>query len=327
MGRLAQPRAYLVAPDSFKGTLSSREVAGAVAQGVEAAGADADRCPLADGGEGTIEVLIEALGGERVTAPAHDPLGRAIEAEYARLPGGSALVEVAAASGLGLVAEDERDPEGASTRGTGELIAAAIAGGARSVLVAAGGSATVDGGAGAVTAIEESGGPGAATIEVLCDVRTPWEEAAREYGPQKGADEAAVARLERRLDVLAAELRRDPRGVELTGAAGGLAGGLWAAFGAELLLGAAFVLDAVGFGRRQDASDAVISGEGRLDDQSLEGKLVGVVAERCRAARRPLHLIVGSVSGDRVGERLGAASVSVASSAEEIAAAARRVAG
>ena len=318
-------RSYLVAPDSFKGTLSSREVAGAVARGLESVGADADRCPLADGGEGTMEVLLEALGGERVAVPAHDPLGRPIEAEYGRLADGSAIVEVAAASGLGLVAEGERDPEAASTQGTGELIAATIAGGAARVLVAAGGSATTDGGAGAIAAIREAGGPAEARLELLCDVRTRFEDAPRTFGPQKGAGPESVARLERRLDELAGELPRDPRGIEMTGAAGGLAGGLWAAFGADLRPGAEFVLDAVGFDRRLEAADAAVSGEGRLDEQSLEGKLVGVVAQRCKAAGRPLHLIVGGVAGDRLSERLAAAGLEVASTPDEIAAAATRL--
>ena len=323
MGQLAQPRAYLVAPDSFKGTLSSREVADAIARGLQQAGAEADLCPLADGGEGTMEVLLDALGGDRVAVPAHDPLGRPTEAPYGRLAGGTAVVEVAAASGLGLVGEDERDPEGASTRGTGELIAGAVAGGANRILVAAGGSATTDGGDGAIAAIREAGGLGEAELEVLCDVRTRFEDAPRTFGPQKGAGEAAIARLERRLDGLAAELPRDPRGVEMAGAAGGLAGGLWATFGAELRPGAEFVLDVVGFDRRLAAVDAAISGEGRLDEQSLEGKLVGAVAERCRTADRALHLIVGTLALDDAETRVGAATVARASTPDEIAAAAR----
>ena len=240
----------------------------------------ADLCPVADGGEGTMEVLLTALGGETAGARVHDPLGREVDAGFALIEdGGTAIVEVAQASGLGLVAEDERDAEAASTAGTGELIMAAVAAGAAEVLVAAGGSATTDGGAGAIAAIEEAGGLGGARLVVLCDVRTPFERAAEVFGPQKGADAATVARLTRRLRDRAAKLPRDPRGVPMTGAAGGLAGGLWAAFGAALEPGAAFVLDALGFDARMRAARAVVTGEGRLDEQTLEGKAVGEVAD------------------------------------------------
>ena len=315
---------YLVAPDSFKGTFTSPEVAGAIARGLAGTGARAEVCPLADGGEGTMEVLLAALGGQSAAAAAHDPLGRGIEARFGRLADGRAIVESAQASGLGLVEPRERDAEAASTFGTGELIAAAVAAGAQRVVVAAGGSAATDGGAGAVEAIEAAGGLHGARLEVLCDVRTPFDQAARVFGPQKGADADAVRRLEERLDRYADGLPRDPRGIEMTGCAGGLAGGLWAAFGAELRSGAAAVMDAIGFDRRLAAADAVVSGEGRLDEQSLEGKLVGEVADRCRAAGVPLHLIVGSVTLDEARRRLGAQTVTVASTLEEIEAAARR---
>ena len=216
---------WLVAPDSFKGTLSAGEVAEAIGAGLREAGAEATLMPAADGGEGTMEALLAALGGELVSAPAHDPLGRPIEASYARLADGdTAVVEVARASGLSLVAERERDAEAASTAGTGELVAAAAAGGSRRVLVAAGGSATTDGGAGAIEAIEAAGGLGKAKLEVLCDVSIPFERAAEVFAPQKGADPAAVARLTARLVARAGALPRDPRGRAMTGAAGGLSG-------------------------------------------------------------------------------------------------------
>src|SRR5437588_885494 len=211
----------VVSPDSFKGTLVAAEVAEAIAAGLEEVGWRADRCPVADGGEGTLEVLRDALGGTVLEAEAHDPLGRPLRARFALLSdGGTALVETAAASGLGLVAEDERDPEAASTAGTGEVIAAALAADAREVLVAVGGSATTDGGAGAIAALHEAGGPGATRLTVLCDVRTTFERAAAVYGPQKGAHPAAVRRLARRLDGLARDLPRDPRGMPLGGAGG-----------------------------------------------------------------------------------------------------------
>src|SRR3954469_7105998 len=155
-------RPVLVAPDSFKGTFSAAKVAGAVGRGLERAGLmPPDLCPVADGGEGTLDALLTRLGGEYVPADATDPLGRPVRTGFALLEdGGTALVEMAAASGLGLVAEEERDARAASTRGTGELIAAAVAAGARVVLVAVGGSATTDGGAGALEAIEKAGGLG-----------------------------------------------------------------------------------------------------------------------------------------------------------------------
>lgn len=319
-----------MAPDSFKGTLDAAEVAAAIGVGVEAAGAEADRCPVADGGEGTMAVLLGALGGELRSAEVHDPLRRRIEAGFALLGDGkTVIVEMAQASGLSLVAPEERDAERADTYGTGELIAAAIAAGAGRVLVAVGGSATTDGGRGAIEALRQSEAAFVLSptyapektnaevgIDVLCDVKTPFEEAARVFAPQKGADAAAVVRLTARLDALAAELPRDPHGVPMTGCAGGLSGGLWA-YGAELRPGAEFVLDALDFDARLAHADAVISGEGRFDSQSLEGKIVGEIAARCAAAGKPLHLIVGQ---NGLGEELPAAvtSVTEASSLGEI---------
>src|SRR4051812_9926466 len=286
-------RRFLVAPDSFKGTFDAEAVAEAIAAGVEAGGGEADRCPVADGGEGTMAVLLQALGGERLNARVSDPLRRPIEASFAILGNGeTALVEAAQASGLPLLTPKERDPERADTFGTGELIAAATAAGAKRVLLAAGGSATTDGGRGAIEALQQSDMLGAVPIEILCDVRTPYEDAARLFAPQKGADPAAVERLTEKLHTLAAELPRDPRGVPMSGCAGGLSGGLWA-HGAELRPGADFVLDALDFDTRLARADAVVSGEGRFDSQSLEGKIVGAIANRCTAAGKPLHLIVG----------------------------------
>src|SRR6476646_11021 len=308
---------FLVAPDSFKGTFGAGEVAEAIASGVEAGGGAADRCPVADGGEGTMEVLLAALGGQRRTATVHDPLGRPVEASFGLLGDGRAIVEAAQASGLPLVAPEERDAERADTFGTGELIAAAVAAGARSVLLAVGGSASTDGGAGALEALRGAGLLGAVEIEVLCDVAAPYEEAAAVFAPQKGADAAAVERLAARRDALAAELPRDPRGVPMTGCGGGLSGGLWA-YGARLRPGAAFVLDAVGFDERLARADAVIGGEGRFDSQSLGGKIVGEVASRCERAGKPLHLVVGE-DGLGAGERPAAiVSITEAGSPEEM---------
>jgi glycerate kinase len=291
-------RRFLVSPDSFKGTFGAAAVAAAIASGIEHGGGEADRCPLADGGEGTMAVLLGALGGERRSAPVHDPLRRPLEASFGLLGDGeTAIVEVAQASGLPLLAPQERDPERADTFGSGELIAAAVAAGAKRVLVAAGGSATTDGGRGAIEALREAGALGVVPIAVLCDVRTPYEDAARVFAPQKGADRSAVERLTKRLNALAAELPRDPRGLPMSGCAGGLSGGLWA-HGAELRPGAEFLLDALGFDARLARAAAVVSGEGRFDSQSLEGKIVGAIAARCAAAGKPLHLIVGQNAFD-----------------------------
>jgi glycerate kinase len=301
------PETILVAPDSFKGTFTAAEVADAISLGLEDGGRKADRCPLADGGEGTMDALGTALGGEPVSATAHDPLGRERRATF-MLAGAEAFVDTAAASGLHLVSEHERDAFAASTYGTGELIAAAVRHGARTVHLGVGGSATTDGGAGAIEALRDAGGLDGARLIVLCDVRTPFEDAARVFGPQKGAGPDEVRRLTRRLADRARSLEReagrDPRGREMTGAAGGLSGGLWAAFGAELVPGAAFVLDAVGFDPRMRAARCVITGEGRLDEQSLVGKLVSEVATRARQGGVPCHVVCGTRELDAMGARV-----------------------
>jgi glycerate kinase len=296
----------LIAPDAFKGTFRAPQVAAAIGRGVEAAGLEQpDLCPIADGGEGTMEALLLALGGETAGATARDPLGREIQAGFGLLEDGDlAIVEVAEASGLGLVAEQERDAEAATSHGTGDLIAAAVEAGARVVLVAVGGSAMTDGGAGAIEALTEAGGPRGAKLVVLADVRTPFERAPAVFGPQKGADAATVRRLEKRLARLAAELPRDPRGMPMTGAAGGLSGGLWAAFDARLEPGAPFVLDAVGFDARARAAFALVTGEGRLDDTTLHGKAVFEAATRARQAGVPAHAIVGQDGLDAFGKRI-----------------------
>jgi glycerate 2-kinase len=299
-------RPVLVAPDSFKGTFRATEVAAAIGRGLESAGlAPPDLCPVADGGDGTMEVLLTALGGETAAATVHDPLGREVEAAYALLEdGGTAVIEMARASGLALVAPEERDAVAASTRGTGELIAAAVADGAQVVLLACGGSATTDGAAGAIEAIEEAGGPGGAKIVCLCDVSTPFERAAEVFGPQKGADPATVRKLTKRLNDFAQTLPLDPRGQPRTGSAGGLSGGLWAQYGAVLEPGAAFVLEALDFDARMRAARAVIVGEGRIDEQTLQGKIAGEIATRARQAGVPCFAIVGTRQLDAFGARM-----------------------
>lgn len=286
----------LVAPDKFKGTFSAAEAAAAMARGARAAGWEAVERPIADGGEGTAGALLAARGGRWVEAAAHDALGRPVQASFALLTGEdgdrTAVVEVAAASGVWRLAADELDALGASSRGTGELIAAAVAAGAETVIVAAGGSATTDGGEGTIEVLRAL--DHVPRLVVACDTVLPFERAPAVYGPQKGAGPADVVALEARLDAFAASAPRDPRGLPMSGAAGGLAGGLWAWCGAELTGGAALVLDALGL---DDAAlgraDLVLTGEGCIDAQTLTGKGVGELAERCARAAVPCAAIVG----------------------------------
>lgn len=319
----------LVAPDSFKGTFTAVAVANAIGRGIRLAGMEPDLCPVADGGDGTMDVVLASRGGRVIEAPAHDALGRKIRAGFALLgeDGASALVETAAASGLAHLTAEELDPWHASTYGTGELIGAAVATGVREVMIAVGGSATVDGGRGALTAIAERGGVGDAQLVVLSDVETTWEHCAEIYGPQKGADPEGVRRLAARLDAYAVELSRDPRGVPMTGAAGGLSGGLWAGAGAELRAGAPYVLDVLDFDARVRAVDAVVVGEGRLDSQSVMGKIVGEIATRAQAAGVPLHALVGQAQIDRdTASQINLRSVTEATTLAELEAAGENLA-
>lgn len=311
----------LVAPDAFKGTFTAAEVAAAIGAGIRSAGGEAQECPVADGGEGTIAVLLEALGGERRSAVCRDPLGRELEAGWAWLGAGrTALLEMARVSGLALIAPEERDAERASSWGTGELLLAARDAGAHEAMLAIGGTATSDGGAGALAAIERGGGLGAMRLVLACDVRIPFELAAEVFGPQKGASPAAVQRLTARLGELAAGFPRDPRGVPMTGAGGGLAGALWAVHGAELRGGAGFVLETLGFRHRIEGASAVVVGEGCLDAQTRQGKIAGEIL--AMAGSTPVHAIVGSLEREAVDrEWRELASVRVACSIGELEAA------
>ena len=267
-------------PDKFRGTLTGPEVAAAMGRGLRAGGVGEVReVPLADGGEGTLDALFAARGGSLRTARVTGPLGEPVEAQWAVLPDGTAVVEMARASGLGLVT-GRNDPLGASTRGTGELIAAARRAGATDILVGVGGSATTDGGLGAVEALGWS--LSGVKVTVACDVTTPFLDAARRFAPQKGASDAQVGLLARRLDRLAGEYR-ERTGVDVTsleggGSAGGLAGGL-AAIGARLEPGFDVVAEAAGLYEALDGAALVVTGEGRLDGSSFAGKVVGGVLE------------------------------------------------
>lgn len=299
-------RAVLVAPDSFKGSFRATEVAAALGRGLEAVVTAApDLMPVADGGEGTLEVLLLALGGETAGADACDALRRPIKAGFGLVENGStAIVETAQAIGLPQIKESERDAEAASSYGAGQLIAAAAQSGAGRVIVAVGGSASSDGGAGALEAIEQAGGIGEAQLVVCCDVNTPFELAAEVFGPQKGADPQAVERLTARLGELAASFSRDPRGVEMSGCAGGLSGALWAEHGAALESGARFVLSALGADERIKAARAVVVAEGRLDRTTLEGKIAAEVSVRARQMGVPCYAVVGSNKLEPIDQRI-----------------------
>ena len=266
----------LLCPASLKGVLSARGAAAALGRGFREAGADVTEMPVADGGEGTCEALAAALGGEWREAIVSDPLGRPIPAPWLSLPEGRAVVEAAAAIGLPLLARSERDPLRASSRGLGELLLAVLAESPSLVIVGLGGSATVDGGAGMRECVRELPVP---TV-VLCDVRTRLRDAARLFGPQKGATEESVRELERRLDAMV-ELRSFAD-LEGAGAAGGLGAAL-AALGADLVPGATTLLDLVGFDETLPGHDLVVTGEGQIDATTAEGKATGEVARRCAA--------------------------------------------
>lgn len=290
----------LIAPDSFKGTYTAAEVAAAIGRGIIAAGAVPIELPVADGGEGTFTALCQALDAQILTVPARNPWGAPLSADIGLAPDGTAIVELAQASGITVPHDGPRDPVTASTYGTGMLISAAIQHGAHRILVAAGGSATTDAGLGAVEAIADGGGPGGANIVVLCDVTTSFTDAATVFGPQKGADPAVVRLLTTRLHDQASRFPRDPTEVQRTGAAGGFAGGLWAHYGAELVSGADYVLDVLGFETHLHEAEAVVVGEGRLDAQTGQGKIIDTILRRIRRADRPLPVIavVGSLAPD-----------------------------
>lgn len=273
----------LLCPASLKGVLDADAAAAALARGVRRGGGVPDELPVADGGEGTARALRAALGGAWRTAAVHDPLGRPLRARWLALPDGRAVVEAAAAIGLPLLAPEERDPLRASSRGLGELVLAALASAPSELVVALGGSATVDGGAGLREVVRELPVP----TTVLCDVLTPLAGAARLFGPQKGASPEDVAILERRL--ADDEELRPYADLPGAGAAGGLGAAL-AARGARLVPGAATVLDLVGLDGRLAVADLVVTGEGQVDRTTSEGKAPAEVVRR--AALRGVRCVV-----------------------------------
>ena len=295
----------MAAPDKFRGTATATEVAGAVGEAAEGAGWACDRAPVADGGEGTLEVLVPAhpTGRNVRHTTVRGPLGDPVEAEW-RIDGDLAVVETARASGLALVGGAEgNDPLRASTAGTGELLAAALDAGFRRVIVAVGGSASTDGGLAALTALTPARRLRGMEVVVACDVTTRFVEAADVFAPQKGATPAQVALLRRRLERLAQVYVRDygvdVRGIPGSGAAGGLAGGL-AAAGATLVPGFDVVADALGLAERVAGADLVVTGEGLLDAESFAGKAVGGVVELAAEAGVPVLVVAGEVYDDEL---------------------------
>lgn len=300
----------VIAPDKFKGTATATELVEAIAAAVTAAGHEPVGVPMADGGDGT----LEALGGANRTSTVTGPLGDPVEADW-RLSKGVAVIEMARASGLVLAGGAEgNEPLEATTRGTGELIATAVARGAKRIIVGLGGSATTDGGLGAVDAIGTAARLAGVQVEVATDVTTKFVDAAQVFGPQKGATPAQVAFLEARLRVVAARYR-DSFGVDVeaadgAGAAGGLGGGLLA-LGAEIISGFELIAEELGLAEAIADADLVISGEGQLDRESFAGKVVGGVADLCDEGNTPLLIVAGAIDPDHGGLPPGAEAISL----------------
>ena len=321
----------VVVSDSFKGTLSSLEICRLARQAVSAVfpACQVDTVPVADGGEGTVDCFVEAIGAERVSVPVTGPFGEPLEAAYAR-KGSLAILEMSAAAGLPLVG-DRGDPERTTTYGVGQLVRHAVDHGCREILLGIGGSATNDGGCGCAAAlgVRFLDGTGAEYVPVggtldrlcridmshrspllngveivtMCDVDNPLcgpNGASAVFGPQKGADPDMVTRLDRNLrhlsEVIRQDLGREIADLPGAGAAGGMGAGVMAFLGSRLQMGIETVLDTVGFDALLPGATAVLTGEGRIDCQSLRGKVVIGIAHRARQARVPVVAVVGDVA-------------------------------
>lgn len=327
----------ILIPDSFKGTMSSSEICGIMAEAVRAyyPGAQVVSIPVADGGEGSVDAFLSAVGGERVSVPVKGPYMEEMEGYYGLLDdGATAVIEMAACAGLPLVGENRR-AEKTTTYGVGQLMAHAAGRGCKKMVVGLGGSATNDFGAGAAAALgvqflDENGEPfipvgeslsrvakidmsgllpALKDIEIItmCDIDNPLcgkSGAAYIFGPQKGADPAMVEYLNGQLKAIAGTVERelgcDVADLPGAGAAGGMGGGMVAFFGSRLQMGIETVLDTVGFDRLAEDADLVLSGEGKIDTQSLRGKVVIGVARRCKKHGVPLVAVVGDI-GDNIG--------------------------
>ena len=330
-------RKLIFIPDSFKGSLSSAQVCECMrrAAEVEAPHAKCIAIPVADGGEGTVDAFLSAVGGQRIHMTATGPWGEKVSCYWGKLSEKTAVVEMAATAGLPLVG-DNKNPEKTTTFGVGEMIKAALDAGAEEIILGLGGSATNDGGCGAAAALgvrflNEKGKafiPGGETLKkiakidceparnllsgkrlrVMCDIDNPLcgrQGAAAVFGPQKGADASMVDRLDAGLAHLAKIALRDTGKDMLyipgAGAAGGMGGGMAVLLGGEMQMGIETVLDVTGFDQMLKGVDAVFTGEGRLDGQSLRGKVVVGVARRCFQHHVPCIAVVGGVEGNADG--------------------------
>jgi glycerate kinase len=326
----------VIAPDSFKGSLSAVEAAVAMSEGAKEVFSEAEivEVPVGDGGEGTVAAMVGATGGRLVQVGVTGPLGEPVEAAYGILGDGrTAVIEMAAASGLGLVPPERRDARRTTSFGTGELIRAALAGGVERMIIGIGGSATNDAGAGAMTALgarflDRNGAelpPGGAAlaqlerIDLACfqrlpagtevviasDVTNPLcgpSGASAIYGPQKGAGSEDVAALDAALErwaaVVVRDLGMDVRDVPGAGAAGGLGAALRAFLGARMERGVELVLDGVDFDRWLEGADLTLTGEGKIDAQTVFGKTIAGVGARCRARKIPVFAFAGWLGDD-----------------------------
>jgi glycerate kinase len=287
----------LAAVDKFRDTATAAQIASAIGHACWELGVDCVEVPIADGGEGT----LDALGGPNRTTRVTDPLGQPVEAQW-RLAGDTAVIEMARASGLSLVGGAKKnDVIAASTIGTGQLIDTALNDGAKRIIVCVGGSATVDGGLGAIRAIGTPARLRGTEFIVACDVRTLFGDAARLFGAQKGATPVQIEFLSGRLEQLQQSYLRD-YGIDVSqliggGAAGGLAGGL-STLGASLVPGFDVVADEVGLHEHIAQCDLIITGEGYLDNESFDGKVVGGVQQLAQQFNKPVVVICGGADVD-----------------------------
>lgn len=323
----------LVAPDSFKGSLTALEAAENIKRGIHNYDPkiNVDLLPMADGGEGTVQSLVDATDGEIIEKEVTGPLGNKVEAFYGLLGDGkTAVIEMAAASGLPLVPEEKRDPSKTTTYGTGELIASALDAGAQKIIIGIGGSATNDAGVGVAQALgaeildkhDEQIGYGGGNLDqiekinlenldsrlndvevlVACDVDNPLygeNGAAYVYGPQKGADQKMVEKLDQNLrhfnQIVIKELNKNTNEIPGAGAAGGLGAGLVAFLDAELKPGVDIILDFINFKSRLEGVDLVITGEGMLDGQSIYGKTPVGVSRSAAQKGIPVVAVAGTL--------------------------------
>lgn len=304
-------RKIVVCPDSFKGTLTAPEAAAAMLKGIKDVLPEAEVVclPLGDGGEGTIDALATVLPEPlTIFVPSVDPLHVPIKAKYLIYDGGKALIESASASGLTLVAPERRDIMKADTYGTGLLIADALQKGIRDFIICMGGTATCDGGAGALQALRDTEtfiSATKASFKLICDVDNPLcgpRGAAKVFGPQKGATQDMIPLLDNRLKSLAAEYATlrgiDAYDLPYAGAAGGLAAMLMACFGANPVKGIETVLQLLDFETHLHATDLIMTGEGRADLTTLNGKAPFGILEVARRHGIPVALVCGSISDE-----------------------------